>query len=51
MNYRLLLLKYIAFVGDVEGTDFISESNRSMGVFTDEEWMELELLASESGGY
>lgn len=51
MDYRTLLLKYIVFVGEEEGTDFIQEWRRPPGEFFDDEWIELELLASEADSF
>jgi len=47
-DYRILLLKYIAWVKDQEGVDFITEGGmpyRSAVQFTAEEKAELEQLA------
>lgn len=50
IDYRTLLLKYIAHVGECEGVDFISDWQRPKGgvAFTDAEWTKLEEAAQES---
>lgn len=52
IDYRRLLLLYINHVGECEGIDFISESQRLVSAahgtkFTDEEWNELVKLKRE----
>lgn len=47
MDFRSLLVKYIAHVGDTEGTDFLGARRRTSS-FTDEEWAALKTLATES---
>lgn len=44
IDYKTLLLKYIEIVGYAEGISFISEKYRIQGLFTNEEWEELERL-------
>lgn len=48
VDYRALLVKYISLVGNAEGTDFIAPPYRTPGVFSDEEWDELNTLAEEA---
>ena len=48
MNYKELLAKYIAYIVDVEGTDYIDiHDNRYMSDvdFSDSEWRELENIS------
>ena len=51
MDYRLLLLKYMAHVGWLEGVDYAGPADRGTGLpadhFTDEEWAELRRLSEE----
>ena len=50
MDHRSLLIKYVRYVVDVEGTDFIQILDRryeSDAGFTDQEWKELEAIARE----
>lgn len=49
MDYKRLLHRYITHVGECEGTDFLCRDRyREKGRqgFTDEEWGELQALAS-----
>lgn len=49
--YRELLKKYIDFVGEMEGTDFIHSNYKWMQpYFTEDEWKELIKLSTESQG-
>lgn len=50
MDYRELLMKYIEHVGEEEGITFINRQPRE-GLFSDEEWAELERLELESDKY
>jgi hypothetical protein len=48
VNYRELLEKYIAYVRDCEGSDYIGNGYRGYRgnrMFTPEEWAELERVA------
>jgi hypothetical protein len=47
MDYKALLIKYICWVGDSEGVDFILDGSGWSDTikFTPEEWAELEALA------
>jgi hypothetical protein len=50
MDFRELLKKYIAYVNNVEGADYITVSDRRYASdirFSDEEWTELETIAQE----
>ena len=48
MDYRELLIKYLAHVACIEGTDFLGYRwrDRSPVVFTDDEWQKLTELPS-----
>ncbi len=49
MDHRDLLIKYIRYVLESEGTNFIDDFQRDTDqVFTAEEWEELEALAAET---
>lgn len=48
MDYRTLLIKYIAYIGEIEGVSYISGDNPEN--FTKEEWDELNKLDKESTG-
>ena len=51
MDYRELLMKYIAHVGACEGVTFI-ESDRGLSPhLTSDEWVELERLDQEARKY
>jgi hypothetical protein len=51
MDYKELLRKYINYVEDCEGVNFITDLPRKPPfvdvVFTDEEWAELEKIKTE----
>lgn len=50
MNYEALLKKFIEYVGDVEGSDFIEPHDQrafSKVEFTDDEWRTLQRLSRE----
>jgi len=45
-----LFIKFIKYIGDTEGTDFISNGKCISEVeFTDEEWAYLEIMARMAG--
>lgn len=46
MNYKQLLIKYMAHVILEEGTDFMSDYRRSKH-FTDAEWAELKKISAD----
>ena len=49
-NLKALMAKYIHYLHDVEGTDFIDDCDRrfmSEVIFTDEEWGYLSKLSAE----
>lgn len=48
MNHKLLLVKYLRHVGNVEGMTLTSDDWRrdADGLFTREEWEELQYLAN-----
>ena len=51
MNYKLLLRKYIEYIIEVEGSNFITYYSHkdilARSKFTKEEWKELEKLAEQ----
>ncbi len=51
IDYRELLCKYIDFVGNYEGTDFLDRAAPYVRAprhqFTDDEWAELQTLGDE----
>jgi len=47
MDYKLLLEKYIEYLVDIEGCDFISNSKFSDISFTHEQWKELEQISEK----
>lgn len=50
MDYRSLLKKFVAYLNDVEGYDFIDPINyryKSDSQFTDEEWATLRAISAE----
>lgn len=49
MNYRKLLKRYIRYIQDAEGSNFIENDRRYVSdvVFSEEEWNELELIDKE----
>lgn len=50
VDYRELLKKYIAYVRDCEGSDYIGNGYRGYRgntMFTPEEWVELERVAHD----
>jgi hypothetical protein len=46
IDYKALLSKYIAYVKDTEGTDFIECPGFSEIEFTSEEWKELKNISN-----
>jgi len=50
LDYRALILKYIAWIGLQEGTDFLGGDEQQF-CFTPAEWDELETLSAESDSY
>lgn len=48
MDYRNLLVRYIAHVGANEGIVYLSNRRRDTNLFTDEQWAELRRLAKEA---
>ena len=52
IDYRELLMKYIEHVGECEGVTFMSKCHEPRtGLFTTEEWEELQRLDGESEKY
>lgn len=49
MDYKSLLVKYIAYVGLSEGVNFIDyPDDQNKAIFTDAEFSELEKLAADA---
>ena len=48
MDYKDLLIRYIAHIGDIEGVDFLNPRNYNPKLFTSEQYSELIKLSLES---